>query len=47
MGVVEYGGLAQLSSTGQWEVKTFLLIFAGAEVLALVYMVWYHFKNEK
>jgi hypothetical protein len=29
------------------QVKTFLLIFAGAEVLALVYMVWYHFNKEK
>jgi len=47
VGVVEYGCVEGLSRAGAGEVKTFLLIFAGAEVLALVYMVWYHFNKEK
>jgi len=26
--------------------KTFLLVFAGLEVLALIYAVWHHFNKE-
>ena len=42
-----YRGLGLREAVEATRVKTFLLIFAGAEVLALVYMVWYHFNREK
>jgi hypothetical protein len=47
MGALVYRGVGLRKAVAAAQMKTFLPIFAGAEVLALVYMVWYHFKKEK